>query len=185
MEKIHKDTSARSAREKTVANRPADLVDGCWKDQTFIKEAQAFGHEGTTCNNLWGSYGNPRFVAGGPLAADIIKCQMKPVSAADYKVTFTPEELARAKRVFAGGVCDWSKPGVGQGKVVPWASFGPAPENLVFDITRPQSSNTSAKIVAAGHGNVMAISEAGRGCPGRLSSEGFYALRLFAPPSHP
>jgi hypothetical protein len=31
-------------------------------------------------------------------------------------------------------VCDYSKPGVNQVPVVPWASFGPAPENLVFAI---------------------------------------------------
>jgi hypothetical protein len=37
--------------------------------------------------------------------------------------------------VFPHGVCDWSKDGVAQTGVVPWASFGPAPENLVFDIT--------------------------------------------------
>jgi hypothetical protein len=30
-------------------------------------------------------------------------------------------------------VCDWSKPGVNQTPVVPWASFGPSPKNLVFD----------------------------------------------------
>jgi hypothetical protein len=38
--------------------------------------------------------------------------------------------------IFQNGVCDWSKPGVNQTGVVPWASFGPAPENLVFDVTK-------------------------------------------------
>jgi len=33
-------------------------------------------------------------------------------------------------------VCDWRKPGVDQVRVVPWASFGPAPDNLVFDVTK-------------------------------------------------
>jgi hypothetical protein len=53
----------------------------------------------------------------------------------DYAVPFTDAEFARLKRVFPHGVCDWSKDGVAQTGVVPWASFGPAPENLVFDIT--------------------------------------------------
>jgi hypothetical protein len=38
--------------------------------------------------------------------------------------------MARLGTIFAGGVCDWSKPGVGQ---VPntstWLSFGPSPVN--------------------------------------------------------
>ena len=40
--------------------------------------------------------------------------------------------MARLKKIFSGEVCDWSKPGVGRTGVVAWASFGPAPENLVF-----------------------------------------------------
>ena len=42
--------------------------------------------------------------------------------------------LKRLKAVFPEGVCDWTRKGVGQTTMVPWASFGPAPENLVFDI---------------------------------------------------
>jgi hypothetical protein len=38
----------------------------------------------------------------------------KPISASDYKVTFTADEMVRLKQIFAGGVCDWSKPGVEQ-----------------------------------------------------------------------
>ena len=69
-------------------------------------------------------------MAGGPLTSDVLKCQMKPIDAGDYAVTFTSEEMARLETIFVGGVCDWSKPGVGQ---VPntrtWLSFGPSPVN--------------------------------------------------------
>jgi hypothetical protein len=137
-EAILKDKSNRSQREKTIADKPAGLSDGCWKDQySFTKEAQTFSREpDSKCNTAFPSYAFPRYVAGGPLAANIIKCQLRPVSADDYKAAFTPEQTARLKRIFAAGVCDFSKPGVGQVKVVPWASFGPAPENQVYDITR-------------------------------------------------
>ena len=138
MENIQKDKSDRTARQKTIADRPKDLADGCWTAdmKTFIKEPQTLGHDGTTCNKMWGSWTNPRIVAGGPVAANIIKCQMKPVSAGDYKVSFTPEQMTRMKKIFAGGVCDWSKPGIGQAGVVTWGSFGPSPVNLVYDVTR-------------------------------------------------
>ena len=33
-------------------------------------------------------------MAGAPLANDIVSCNLKPVNARDYAVTFTPEEIA-------------------------------------------------------------------------------------------
>jgi hypothetical protein len=61
--------------------------------------------------------------AGGPLANNILKCQLKPVSASDYAVQFTAAELADLQSIFPGGVCDWSKPGVGQQPSVTWSAF--------------------------------------------------------------
>ena len=46
--------------------------------------------------------------AGAPIANDVLKCQLKPVSAADYKASFTPAQLARLKAIFPDGVCDFS-----------------------------------------------------------------------------
>ena len=137
-EAILKDKSGRTQREKTIADKPADLSDGCWTDKDhFVKETQTFSRQpDSACNRQFPSYAFPRYVAGGPLAANIIKCQVRPVSQADYKVSFTPAQTDRLKKIFAAGVCDFAKPGVGQVKVVPWASFGPAPDNLVYDITR-------------------------------------------------
>jgi Tannase-like family of unknown function (DUF6351) len=140
VESVHADTSNKPTRAKTIADRPASLTDGCWKDKdTFVSERQTFSREpDSVCNTAFPSYAFPRYVAGGPLAANIIKCQLRPVEAKDYKASFTPEQMARLKRIFTGGVCDFSKPGVGQVKVVPWASFGPAPENLVYDVARQE-----------------------------------------------
>jgi hypothetical protein len=45
--------------------------------------------------------------------------------------------LTRLHSIFADGVCDRSKPGVNQTGPVHGASFGPSPDNLVFDVTRP------------------------------------------------
>jgi hypothetical protein len=52
-------------------------------------------------------------------------------------VAFSSEELAQLNAIFPNGVCDWSKPGVEQVKSVPWASFGPSPVNLLFDVLNP------------------------------------------------
>src|SRR4029077_21065694 len=52
---------------------------------------------------------------GGPLPENILKSQLKPVNSADYApIVFTSAQLARLNAAFPGGVCDWSKPGVGQ-----------------------------------------------------------------------
>jgi nitrous oxide reductase accessory protein NosL len=69
---------------------------------------------------------SPRQTAGGPLAEDILKCELKPLafSDADYTgITFTADQQARLRAVFATGVCDWSKPGVGQQRSPGWYTF--------------------------------------------------------------
>ena len=137
VEAVADDKSRRSTRDKVGRNKPDAARDGCWASSTqFIAEPQTFGAApNSTCNTLFPSYAFPRYVAGGPLAADIMKCKLKPVSAPDYSVALTSAELDRLRSVFPRGVCDWSRSGVRQTDVVPWASFGPAPENLVFDVT--------------------------------------------------
>ncbi len=140
MEAIVADKSSDPQRTKVIRNKPAELVDGCFDKSTppqFIAEKQTLGTGGTQCNILWPSYRFPRMEAGGPLASNNLKCQLKPLDLADYKATFSAADLSRLRAIFSTGVCDFSKPGVNFTKVVPWASFGPSKTNLVFDITAP------------------------------------------------
>jgi hypothetical protein len=53
-------------------------------------------------------------VAGSPLADNVMKCQLKPLSPADFPVVFSADQWSRLQQAFPDGVCDWSKPGVGQ-----------------------------------------------------------------------
>lgn len=131
------DVAVGTQREKVARNKPAQAVDGCWSSPTqFIAEPQTLSSApGTQCNTLFPSWTFPRRVAGGPVAANIMKCALKPVASASYTVAFTAAELARLQAVFPSGVCDWSKPG-NQTGVVTDGSFGPAPVNLVFDVTK-------------------------------------------------
>ena len=63
-------------------------------------------------------------MAGAPIANDIIKCQLRPISASDYKVALSADDMARMKKIFQGGVCDWSKPGVEQQSLAgTWQTF--------------------------------------------------------------
>jgi hypothetical protein len=141
------DRSNATPRDKVVRHRPAEAVDGCWveaadKPAAFIAERQTFGSRpDSKCNTAYPSSSFVRQVAGGPLDANVLKCEMKPIDAKDYVAPFTSPELQRLRAIFPGGVCDWSKSGVSQTRVVPWASFGPAPENLVFDVGHRKTSN--------------------------------------------
>jgi len=131
---IAADLSDTPAYEKVIRHKPGDAVDGCWQAAApgaaprFIAEPQTFSAvPDGECNRLFPSYGFARLVAGGPLHANTLKCQLKPVEADDYALPLTPADLQRLEGVFPDGVCDWSKPGAYQVPVAPWMSFGPAP----------------------------------------------------------
>jgi len=129
------DTSNAPQIDKVVRAKPAQATEGCYDKSTppaFIAESLTFtSAPSTKCSALYPVYASPRYRAGGPLSADVLKCQLKPVDMTDYKVPFAPADKARLETIFASGVCDWSKPGVNQVPVVTWASFGPSPRNRV------------------------------------------------------
>jgi len=135
MDAYKNDTSSAPQIDKVIKAKPAQGMEGCYDKATppaFIAEPLTFTSAPTTaCSSLYPVYANPRFQAGGPLSADVLKCQLKPVDAHDYKVPLSHDEKARLDAIFPEGVCDYSKPGVNQVPVVPWASLGPSPRNRI------------------------------------------------------
>jgi len=89
-----------------------------------------------------------RIAAGGPASDDVIKCQRKPIDAADYASPLSGEQLAELAEIFPDGVCDWSKPSVGDvTSSILWPSLGddvlrvdgdgePDPIGLVWRVAR-------------------------------------------------
>ncbi len=101
--------------DKVVRHKPAEATDACWDAAgNRINETATFDGPGK-CNALYPVHSEPRMVAGAPLTNDIGKCQLKPLNLAEYKVTFTAAQQARLAALYPTGVCDFSKPGVGQG----------------------------------------------------------------------
>jgi hypothetical protein len=132
------DNSPASQRTKVLRAKPAGAADGCYAGSQFVADPLPFTTEPVSeCSKRYPVYSNPRKEAGGPLAADILKCQLKPVAPGDYRTVFSAGELDRLRAIFPDGVCDFSKPGDGQVPLVTWPSFGPSPVNLVYDRTRP------------------------------------------------
>ena len=100
--------------DKVVKHKPADAVDTCWDQAgTKIVEPASFDAK-NQCNTLYPVHSEPRLIAGAPLTNDVMKCQLKPVAFGDYKVPFTEAQQARMRAIFPAGVCDFSKPGMGQ-----------------------------------------------------------------------
>ena len=130
------DTSNEPQRNKVIAAKPAAAVDGCFDGTVFIADALPFSSKPiSSCSKLYPVYSNARHEAGGPLAANVLKCYLAPIDPSQYRVTFTPAETARLHMVFPNGVCDFTKPSMYWSPLVTWPSFGPSPVNLVYDIT--------------------------------------------------
>lgn len=111
---VSEDDSGNPLPERVVRARPADFVDACWTEDTRkIEETQSYDGPGE-CGALYPAFPVPRLVAGAPLVDDIVKCRLKPLDSSDYAAPMTPKEWTRLGRIFTEGVCDWTRPGVGQ-----------------------------------------------------------------------
>jgi hypothetical protein len=123
---------------KVVSNKPSDLItDVClFADGSRIDEASDI-HNSGPCGRRMPYFEEPRLAAGEPLIRDVLKCQLRPFRPADYP-KLSPALLTRLKAVFATGVCDYSKPSVGYGRLKgTWLSY-PEP-GVAVPLTEPRS----------------------------------------------
>lgn len=128
---IERDGSDTPLPQKVVQHKPADAKDGCFTtsgaaDAELVSEL-ALGDAACPLRPT----DSPRQIAGGPRAEDVYKCQLKPLSFAspDYAgLSFSPAQQARLAAVFPEGVCDWSRPGVGQTAEAFLADYAAGPD---------------------------------------------------------
>lgn len=99
---------------KIVRLRPEAAADA-WFDAQGTKHVEpATLDSGSAYNRAYPVHGNPRIAAGGPQTNDVLKCRLKRIDMGDYKVDFTAAQQQRLRTIFASGVCDFHKKGVGQ-----------------------------------------------------------------------
>jgi hypothetical protein len=125
---IENDPSTMPIELKVRANKPAGAQDMCLTNTGAAEPLNDVGLGTDACPVKFQR--SPRQVAGGPLAENIFKCALKPLDFADPAyggATFTAEQQARLLATFPTGVCDWSKPGVGQVAEVPFTTFKAGP----------------------------------------------------------
>ena len=121
VDNIQKDDSTTPTAQKVIQHKPADAFDFCYIGSDYKTKVT----DARICNEdpVLKYYASPRQISGGPLSEDIFKCQLKPLKRSDYRVTFSEAQWARIEKVFGKGVCDWSKPGIGQQASTPWRNF--------------------------------------------------------------
>jgi hypothetical protein len=120
---ITADTSGDPIETKVRRNKPPDAVDACWIGGEKSTDMAA-------CDQQYPYLRDTRVAAGESNASDILKCQLKPLDrgSPDYAgITFTDAQWAQLETAFPTGVCDWSKPGVGQEVPTPWITFDGGP----------------------------------------------------------
>jgi hypothetical protein len=109
-----------------AANRPESAVDSCFTTEgeliargnrvwSGILDEAAPG----ACTQKFPLYSTSRIEAGGPITGNVFKCRLQTVASALAKGLYggwTPDagQLARLKRIFPGGVCDYSLPDAGR-----------------------------------------------------------------------
>jgi hypothetical protein len=122
------DDSARAIEEKVRAARPASLRDFCVPSSDPAQSTRIFDMAQCDQDPFLKPSLSPRQVAGGPRVEDVLKCELKPLDASEYPgLTFTADQWSRLQAVFPTGVCDWTRPGVGQQAAVSPLTFKAGP----------------------------------------------------------
>ena len=119
---IESDTRHMPLSRKVLEDKPAGATDECFVGPTLIETTDA-----ATCASTFPYFGDARLAAGEPLVDNSMQCQLEPLAAADYAVTFTAGQWARLQQAFPDGVCDWSKKPVGFHHSKPWLTFADGP----------------------------------------------------------
>ncbi|GIH15700.1 DUF6351 family protein [Rugosimonospora africana] len=108
---IDADRSGRPLPAKVRTDRPADISDGCFRDDgTLVRERLSYGGSGQ-CASLFPVGSNTRLVAGEPLAMPVLSCALRPLDFAGYPVAFTAAQKAELRSAFPTGVCDYGRRG--------------------------------------------------------------------------
>lgn len=173
LDAIAADTSGDPAPVVVARHRPAAAVDTCWIGGEAVTDMAA-------CIEANPFFADPRIAAGGPMTADVLKCQLRTPLREDYAVDLSDDEWTRLLAAFPDGVCDWTRDGVGTQPSIPWLTFladdgtaipggsplGAAPESVPFGPAVPDASlDTSAPNDAASGSPVPATDGAGGSMP--------------------
>jgi hypothetical protein len=121
--RVEKDDSSKPLAEKIIDDKPSDLQDRC--SQIPGLELVALPGFGKICelDLVRTALGTPRTMAGGDDTGDVNACRLEPLRRSHYGAAFTDAQWAQMQQAFPGGVCDWTKPGIGQQRTIAWQTY--------------------------------------------------------------
>jgi hypothetical protein len=125
LDRVDRDHRAVPLAQKIIQDKPSDVGDRCTNGAGVSLPSEV-------CDETVSAYASPRIAAGGPLTDDVLACQLKPLRRDDYSVAFTDAQWAELKKAFPTGVCDYSRPGIGQRGALGWLTFQDAKGYVVY-----------------------------------------------------
>jgi hypothetical protein len=134
--------NAERTQAQVLAAKPAAAVDLCYLTGDVNFATKVFDQALCDADARLAKHESPRQVAGGSIQENILKCQLKTIAFTDYTgITFTTAQQTRLQAAFPGGVCDWSKAGVGQQEAISPLTYKAGPGGAALPAA-PVSSRT-------------------------------------------
>ncbi len=135
LEAVEGDDRDVALARKIVEDRPEGVTDRC--ENVPGVEASVLPGGEVVCQQptLQTRLSTPREVAGDDTANDRVACQLRPLDRSDYGfmlVPFTDAQWTRLEETFPDGVCDWSRPGRGQGPAETWLTYDDGAGGVVY-----------------------------------------------------
>ena len=116
---------------QVVAAKPANARDFCYLSTDTAMTTPITDQAICNADPKLAIHASPHQVAGGPRAENILKCALKAIVWSDYTgITFTATQQNRLQAAFPAGVCDWTKPGIGQQAPVSPLTYAAGPGGM-------------------------------------------------------
>jgi Tannase-like family of unknown function (DUF6351) len=123
--RVYADHRSVPLSRKIIQDKPDTVADRCTNGSGTDVPFES-------CQEIVQAYGTPRFGADEPKTDDVLDCRLKPLDRSNYPVTFTDAQWKELQQAFPTGVCDYSKPGIGQGPTTPWLTYQDAGGNVIY-----------------------------------------------------
>jgi hypothetical protein len=123
--KVNADHRNIPLSQKIIHDKPDTVADRCTNGAGTDVPAE-------TCTEAVVAYGTPRFGADEPKTDDVLKCQLKPLDRSSYNVTFTDAQWKELQQAFPTGVCDYSKPSIGQRPTTTWMTYQNSAGQVIY-----------------------------------------------------
>ena len=123
---VEDDKGSKPLAQKIIEHRPDDVQDKCVPLNLVVNDDCELVTQPTR-------YGTPRTVAGDAITTDNAACKLQPLDEFDYgSISFSDEQMTRLEEAFPTGVCDFSKPGIGQQDTLAWQTYQRGDGSVVY-----------------------------------------------------